>query len=534
MQPTNTSEDKNLTTEEDPNATPLVCILGTIYEPEKYAQTHTKKAEEPAEPDLFMKVNNFMTSMLENTASNLTSMLTPTNNLHDEAIMKDIYTVILFTYRTDFEPIAKITGNEDDHAISVLLRAGVFAYYSNIVKNNANNSFITDVGWGCMIRTGQSLLANALQIIHYGRSYRYSLEASDNDTGKQADSSLTGGNFMNWFRDEFQYPFSIQNFVKVGYELSNKKPGEWFSPSAAARSIQKLVLSFPECGINNCYISIDSGTIYLDEVDRMFEKDDSLSRKTNVLILLCVRLGLSNLNEYYWNDIKGLLGLEGNTCGISGGKPSSSFYFFGYSNDVLLYLDPHSPKLHTKDPTQFAQSAHSTDYKTLPFSQVDPSMMLGFLIQGKEDWISFQEKIRAMNNNKGSRIVQFTNHPEYGGRDSVALDQHPPVSAGETESSYVECGSDAATRGTLERTESIGFASNGAAEVFSDTEDYVDIGEVLGNMRLKKASFDQEYDEFQEVQCKDQKIVTLKNDSDDVDNEEKVLCEQETVSLGEE
>lgn len=537
MQTTESLEKESVCTGSNTNTASIVCILGTMYEPEAHAQKDAQKAQslpnaknaaETAEPDLFMKVNTFMANMIENTASNFTSMITATSNLQDEEIMKDIHTVILFTYRTDFEPIAKITGDEDDHAISVLLRAGVFAYYSNVVKNNANNSFTTDIGWGCMIRTGQSLLANALQIIHRGRSYRYSME----DNSNTGDTS--GRDFMSWFQDEFQYPFSIQNFVKAGYELSNKKPGEWFSPSAAARSIQKLVLDFPQCGIGNCYISIDSGTIYLDEVDKMFAKDDNVINKTNVLILLCVRLGLSDLNEYYWNDIRGLLSLEGNTCGISGGKPSSSFYFFGYSNDMLLYLDPHSPKMHTKDPAQFLQSAHSTDYKTLSFSQVDPSMMLGFLIQGKQDWKCFQQKINAMNSNKGSRIIQFTNHPEYGVRDTVARGQQPPVSAGDTESSYVECGFDTVTRGTLERKESGGLTSEGEAEGFNDTEDYVDIGEIFDNMRSRKTSIYDEKDDFQDVQCKSQKIVTLKNDSDDVDSEEKVLCEQDTVSLAKE
>lgn len=73
----------------------------------------------------------------------------------------DFESRIWMTYRTEFEPIPKSTDPRAASALSFTMRLKTsFA---------DQNGFSSDTGWGCMIRSGQSLLANAISIARLGR-----------------------------------------------------------------------------------------------------------------------------------------------------------------------------------------------------------------------------------------------------------------------------------------------------------------------------------------------------------------------------
>jgi len=75
--------------------------------------------------------------------------------------LDDFESRIWMTYRSNFPPIPK---SEDPKAI-----AGMS--FSVRLKSQLGNQagFMSDTGWGCMIRSGQSLLANALLHLRLGR-----------------------------------------------------------------------------------------------------------------------------------------------------------------------------------------------------------------------------------------------------------------------------------------------------------------------------------------------------------------------------
>lgn len=78
------------------------------------------------------------------------------------AFLDDFESRIWMTYRTNFEMIPR---SEDPKATSALS----FAMRLKTSFGDQIGGFSSDTGWGCMIRSGQSLLANALLITRLGR-----------------------------------------------------------------------------------------------------------------------------------------------------------------------------------------------------------------------------------------------------------------------------------------------------------------------------------------------------------------------------
>jgi cysteine protease ATG4 len=76
-----------------------------------------------------------------------------------KAFLDDFESRIWMTYRSNFPPIAKSEDVNAAQAMTLTVR----------LRNQLTEGFTSDTGWGCMIRSGQSLLANALAISTLGR-----------------------------------------------------------------------------------------------------------------------------------------------------------------------------------------------------------------------------------------------------------------------------------------------------------------------------------------------------------------------------
>lgn len=96
---------------------------------------------------------------------------------------------------------------------------------------------------------------------------------------------------------------------------------------------------------------------------------------------------------------------------MSSGRPSSSHYFIGVQDNYYFYLDPHHTRnaLRYITPTQMytdeeLNSCHTRRLRRLHVKDMDPSMLLGFLIKDEADWTSWKEKI---NSRTGKQIVHI-------------------------------------------------------------------------------------------------------------------------------
>ena len=123
----------------------------------------------------------------------------------------------------------------------------------NWVGVGGEKTWTSDSGWGCMLRTGQSLLANALVHLHLGRGLfptflfkknvgliviidwrrpPYPVHTADYATYVQ---------ILTWFLDTpaQEAPFSVHRMALAGKELGTDV-GQWFGPSVAAGAIKYI------------------------------------------------------------------------------------------------------------------------------------------------------------------------------------------------------------------------------------------------------------------------------------------------------
>lgn len=101
----------------------------------------------------------------ESTPSSFSSSLAyddiPQDSGWPQGFVDDFEARFWMTYRSDFEPIPRSSDSKASSSLSLAMR----------LKNQLGDQagFSTDSGWGCMIRSGQSLLANTLGLLNFGR-----------------------------------------------------------------------------------------------------------------------------------------------------------------------------------------------------------------------------------------------------------------------------------------------------------------------------------------------------------------------------
>ncbi|XP_073351316.1 cysteine protease atg4da-like [Pagrus major] len=281
-------------------------------------------------------------------------------------------------------------------------------------------SLTTDSGWGCVLRTGQMLLAKGLllhlmppgwtwsMIHHVVRDDMDLLVSRSTDSAEHGLNSKEGSNrrgrrlsldsrlvrpmeathrrVVSWFADNPTAPFGIHKLVELG-KSSGKKAGDWYGPSIAAHILRKAVAASADLPNLVVYVAQDC-TIYLEDVKRLCERPPPQSWKS-VIILVPVRLGGQELNPSYITCVKKLLTLQ--CCiGIIGGKPKHSLFFIGFQDDHLLYLDPHycQPTVDITKENFPLESFHCKHPRKMSFSRMDPSCTIGFYAKGQKDFES--------------------------------------------------------------------------------------------------------------------------------------------------
>ncbi|KAK4140081.1 putative cysteine protease [Dichotomopilus funicola] len=336
------------------------------------------------------------------------------------SFLDDFESRIWMTYRTGFEEIPRSTDPKANAALSFTMRLKT--------SLGEHTGFSSDTGWGCMIRSGQSLLANALLISRLGRSWRRAIDP-------EAEREI-----LALFSDDIRAPYSLQNFVKHGAVACGKYPGEWFGPSATARCIQALVNQH-ETSLR-IYSTGDLPDVYEDSFMATAKPNGEQFHPT--LILVCTRLGIDKINQVYEEALISTLQME-QSIGIAGGRPSSSHYFVGVQGQWLFYLDPHHPRPalpYRDNPKDFTSeeldSCHTRRLRHLHVEDMDPSMLIGFLIKDEDDWDTWKSGVKHV---QGKSIITVSPHDPSRGMGSgraEAIDEVQTLSDEEDEDTILE------------------------------------------------------------------------------------------------
>ncbi|XP_030071722.1 cysteine protease ATG4B isoform X2 [Microcaecilia unicolor] len=239
----------------------------------------------------------------------------------------------------------------------------------------------SDTGWGCMLRCGQMIFAQALVCRHLGRAQ-----------------------------------------MGVG---EGKLIGQWYGPNTVAQVLRKLA-AFDSWSSLAVHVAMDN-TVVIDEIKRLCKPSvactgaaafpstdmellhngfppearmmDKLSLWKPLILLIPLRLGLSEINEAYIETLKQCFMLP-QSLGVIGGKPNSAHYFIGYVGEELIYLDPHTtqPAVEPSNSCFIPDESFHCQHPPcrMRISDLDPSIAVGFFCNTEGDFEEWCQHMRKL------------------------------------------------------------------------------------------------------------------------------------------
>ncbi|KRY52132.1 Cysteine protease ATG4B [Trichinella britovi] len=310
--------------------------------------------------------------------------------------------------------VGRVWQTQDFDDIKKEIRSRMWFTYRKSFSPIGGTGPISDAGWGCMLRCGQMLLAQALICRHLGREWQWSPSCRDEAYVK----------ILRMFQDKKNELYSIHMIAKMG-ESEGKEIGKWFGPSTIAHVIKKLAI-YDDWSSLAVHVAMDN-VIVQEDVKKLCSREvfDALrkrllqeepseivadwfedARKDNkkvdcenlsspwkpLLLILPMRLGLSELNPCYIPALKEFFACKYN-IGMIGGKPNHALYFIGAYKDRLVYLDPHWCQTFVDLDVSMDlfddSSYHSAFILDISFNEIDPSLAIAFYINTEAEFDDF-------------------------------------------------------------------------------------------------------------------------------------------------
>uniref|UniRef100_A0A8C2HVY6 Cysteine protease n=1 Tax=Cyprinus carpio TaxID=7962 RepID=A0A8C2HVY6_CYPCA len=263
----------------------------------------------------------------------------------------------------------------------------------------------SDAGWGCMLRCGQMILAQALVCRHLGRDWRW-------DPEKRQPKEYH--RILHCFLDKKDSCYSIHQMGK------------------AYNVYVKLAL-FDDWNTLAVYVSMDN-TVVIEDIKKQCKQPGRESRSRAgpcgrgevpapldwrpLLLVIPLRMGINSINPVYIQAFKECFKMP-QSCGVLGGKPNLAYYFIGFIDDELIYLDPHTTQQAVDTESGSAVDDQSYHCQRTPhrmkITSLDPSVALGFFCKSEEDFDSWcdlvQQELLKKRNLRMFELVE--KHPSH-------------------------------------------------------------------------------------------------------------------------
>uniref|UniRef100_A0A8C1C096 Cysteine protease n=1 Tax=Cyprinus carpio carpio TaxID=630221 RepID=A0A8C1C096_CYPCA len=305
----------------------------------------------------------------------------------------------------------------------------------------------SDAGWGCMLRCGQMILAQALVCRHLGRDWRW-------DPEKRQPKEYH--RILHCFLDKKDSCYSIHQMAQMGVG-EGKSVGEWYGPNTVAQVLKKLAL-FDDWNTLAVYVSMDN-TVVIEDIKKQCKQPGRESRSRAgpcgrgevpasgqscsetphlrsqrpldwrpLLLVIPLRMGINSINPVYIQAFKECFKMP-QSCGVLGGKPNLAYYFIGFIDDELIYLDPHTTQQAVDTESGSAVDDQSYHCQRTPhrmkITSLDPSVALvraqttsflrGFFCKSEEDFDSWcdlvQQELLKKRNLRMFELVE--KHPSH-------------------------------------------------------------------------------------------------------------------------
>ena len=289
--------------------------------------------------------------------------------------------------------------SEVQHFFRFLLR---FTYVKQFAYKPGEG--ISDVNWGCTLRTGQMVISNMLL---FKTKYDQNQSTDWNNLTLQNAETC----FQIFRQDQLLHFSSLFEIGRCNFK--NKVP-EVFWTSVEFLQAFKLTLTqkkneLPD-QLKGLHVINTISYFSFEEIER------ELKTHQRILLGCSVCLGKHKCDPKYQTELKFLMRLQP-FAGLMAAQEKRSYYVFGFDYAHYYYLDPHavsSQKADNELNEHFIKS-----FFTIDFNSFNPFMTFVFLIDS-DNIKEFKEQITSSQNKR--EVIFIGEEEEFDGESSARVE----------------------------------------------------------------------------------------------------------------